>query len=71
LWNKQNGNDKIVGSDRQQFNELKHINREHKCAKIIINDAVNLFLTAIGILALSNHNSFRVLFDKIAFAYFI
>jgi len=33
--------------------------------KIIINNTINLFfLTAISILAISNHNSFRVLFDK-------
>ena len=33
---------------------------------------VNLFfLTAIGILVISNHNNFRVLFDKTAFVYFI
>jgi len=35
--------------------------------KIIIDDTINLFLkTAIRILVISNHNSFRVLFDKIA-----
>ena len=34
--------------------------------KIIINDPINLFLTAISILVISNHNSFRVLFDIIA-----
>jgi len=35
--------------------------------KIIINDTINLFCkTAIIILAISNHNSFRVLFDSIA-----
>jgi len=39
--------------------------------KIIINDAVNLFFkTAVGILLISNHNSLRVLFDKIASVYF-
>ena len=33
--------------------------------KIIINDTISLFLlTAISILVISNHNSFRVLFDK-------
>jgi len=30
-----------------------------------------IFLTAISILPISNHNSFRVLFDKIASIYFI
>ena len=41
--------------------------------KIIINDTVNLFfLTAIGVLLISNHNnSFRVLLDKIASVYFV
>ena len=39
---------------------------------IIINDTINLiFKTAIGIFLISNHNSFRVLFDKIASVYFI
>jgi len=33
--------------------------------KIIINDTINLFLTAVGILVTSNHNSFRVVFDKL------
>jgi len=35
--------------------------------KIIINNTINLlFYTAISILVISNHSSFRVLFDKIA-----
>jgi len=34
--------------------------------KIIINNTINLFLTEISILVISNHNSFRVQFDKIA-----
>ena len=38
--------------------------------KIIINDIINLLFTAIIILVISNHNSFRVTFDKIAFVYF-
>jgi len=34
--------------------------------KIVINDTVNFFSkTAISGLVISNHNSFRVLFDKI------
>ena len=38
--------------------------------KVIINDTINLFfLTAVSILLISNHNSFRVLFDKIASVY--
>jgi len=40
--------------------------------KIIINNAINLlFKTAISISVISNHSSFRVLFDKIASVYFI
>jgi len=40
--------------------------------KIMINNRIHLFFeTAISILVISNHNSFRVLFDKIASAYFI
>jgi len=40
--------------------------------KIIINDKLNLFFkTAISIFVISNHNSFRVLFDKIAYVSFI
>ena len=38
--------------------------------KIIINDTV-FFKTTIGILVISNRNSFRALFDKIASVYFI
>ena len=38
----------------------------------IIYDTINLyFKTAISILLISNHNSFRVMFDKIASVYFI
>ena len=40
-------------------------------AKIIINDTKICFKTAISILLISNDNSFRVLFDKIASVYFI
>jgi len=39
--------------------------------KIIINSMLNLFLSAIGILEISNHNTYLVLFDKIASVYFI
>ena len=40
--------------------------------KIIRNDTINLFFKpAISILVISNRKSFRVLFDKIAFIYFI
>ena len=38
----------------------------------VINDTRDLFFkTTISILVISNHNSFRVFFDKIAFVYFI
>ena len=39
--------------------------------KIIINDTNLYFKTAISMLVISNHNSFRVLFDKIAFIHFV
>jgi len=46
--------------------------RERKCAENY-NKWHNkfIFLNAISILVISNHNSFRVPFDKIAFVYFI
>jgi len=44
---------------------------KRKCAKSIINDTISLFLTAISILVISNHNRFRVLSDKIPSVYFI
>ena len=40
--------------------------------KIVINNTIYLrFKTAVSILLISNRNSFRVLFDKIASIYFI
>ena len=40
--------------------------------KIIINNAINVFFKpAISILVISNRNSFRVPFDKIASVYFV
>jgi len=39
--------------------------------KKIINNTLKLFLTAISSLVISNHYSFRVLFDKNFFRYFI
>jgi len=38
---------------------------------IIINETKIIFKTAISILKISSHNSFRVLFGKIASVYFI
>jgi len=46
--------------------------RKRKCAEIIANDTINLvFKTAISVSAISNRNSFWVLFDKVASVYFI
>jgi len=46
--------------------------RSKSVPKIIMNDTIYVFCkTAIRILVISNHNSFRVLFDKIASVYFI
>jgi len=46
--------------------------RKRKCAEIIANDTMNLvFKTAISVSAISNRNSFWVLFDKVASVYFI
>jgi len=40
--------------------------------KNMINNTINLFFkTAISVLIVSNHNSSRVLFDRIATVYFI
>ena len=40
--------------------------------KMTINDTINLFLQiALSILVISNHNSFRALFEKIASVYFL
>jgi len=44
--------------------------RNETLPKIIINNTVH-FYAAISILLTSNHNSFPVLFDKIASVYFI
>ena len=39
---------------------------------VIINNIVNLFFkTSISVLVISKHNSFRVLFDKIASVYIL
>ena len=48
-----------------------HIIENESVPKIIINDTRNLFLTAMSISVISNHNSFRLLFDKSASVYFI
>ena len=49
-----------------------HIGKE-SVPKIIINDTINFFLkmqTSLLVI-ISNHNSFRVLFDEIASAFFL
>ena len=68
---------------RSIISSLQSSMRHHKCVhsgapianesvpKIVINNAINYFLTAISILVVSNQNCFRVLFDKIASIYFI
>jgi len=48
------------------------VTEKESVPKIITNNTINLFFkTAISILLISNHNSFRVLFDIIASVYFI
>jgi len=37
---------------------------------LISNTTIVFFLTAVIILVISNHNSFQVLFDEIAYVYF-
>ena len=44
---------------------------DESVSKIITSNTINIFLTAIGIFAISNHNRIRALFDKIASVYFI
>ena len=44
--------------------------RNETVSKIITPQSI-YFLTAVSILVISNHNSFRVPFDKIASVYFI
>jgi len=48
-----------------------HCIENESVPKIIINDTNLYFKTAISMLVISNHNSFRVLFDKIAFVHFV
>jgi len=46
---------------------MRQLTGNERVPKIIINDTIIFFFeTAISILLISNHNSFRVLFDKIA-----
>jgi len=61
----QNG-DRIVAIDSVMSLHPVYMGNE-SVLKIIINNTINLlFQTAISILLSPNHNSFRVLFDKIA-----
>jgi len=44
--------------------------RDESVPKTVINNnTVNIFKTAVSILVISNHDSFRVLFDKISSVY--
>ena len=57
------------GSTAKPANDSRYVtfySREQKCAE---NYDKFIFLTAIGILLISKHNSFRVLFDEIAFVF--
>jgi len=56
--------------NKKEVTESEHGNE--RVPKIVINGKINLFFkTAISISLISNHNSFRVLFDEIASVYFI
>jgi len=68
--------DTAAGKTRGQRSFLPSVRRpigNESALKIMVNNIINLlFLTAISILAISNHNSFPALFDqKIASVYFI
>jgi len=60
MSDKENGNNARIGT----------IGNE-SVPKIKRHDTINFFKTAISLLVISNHNSFRVLFDIIASVYFI
>jgi len=62
----------VFNSDlRSRSNHCRATGNE-SVPKTKTNDRIIFFsLTTISILAISNHNSFRVLFDKIASVYFI
>jgi len=57
---------------KQAIQETQAFIGNESVPKIIINDTINIFikLHAVSILVISNDNSFRVLFDKIAALYF-
>ena len=55
-----------------ELSALRLVVGNESVPKIIINNTVNLFYkTAISAFIISNHNSYRVLFYKIASVYFI
>jgi len=58
---------------QRQSTEGKALARRNRSQpKVTINDAMKFFSqTAISMLVISIHNTFRVLFDKIASVYFI
>jgi len=56
----------------QMDGQVENITGNKSVPKIIINDTINFFLSnSNSILVITNHNSFWVLFDKIASVYFI
>ena len=61
-----------ISQPRMSLNGHDQIEWGTEVSEIIVNDTRNFFLKLqISILVISNHNSFRVLFDKITFVYFI
>jgi len=56
----------------QMDGQVENITGNKSVPKIIINDTIKFFLSnSNSILVITNHNSFWVLFDKIASVYFI
>ena len=54
------------------INSVKALKASESVLKILIDNTIRLFLkTKISILLISEHNGFRVLFDKIVSVYFI
>jgi len=71
LKNEKSKTEKKKGYAQTYRDTVRGIGNE-SVPKIVINNAVNLFFkTATSFLVISNHSSFRVLFDKIASIYFI
>ena len=67
-----NGRDIVINCKTSLQRGFGKETKNESVPKIIINDTRSLFfITAISILVISNRSSFRVLFAKIAFVYFI